>query len=82
MYSLKIGWYTASAEAGPAELRMRQRMSAAQARVSEPEGHSSPAPEFEAAICSLYRYSSSPITAESNSNLQTKLLSIESLQNA
>ena len=44
----------ASAEAGPAALRMRLRMSAAQARASAPEGPSSPAPEFQAASCSLF----------------------------
>ena len=44
----------ASAEAGPAELRLSLRMSAAQARASAPEGPSSPAPEFKAASCSLF----------------------------
>jgi len=44
----------ASAEAGPAELRLRLQMSAAQARASAPEGPSSPAPGFQAASCSLF----------------------------
>jgi len=43
-----------SAEAGPAELRVRLRMSAAQARASAPENLPSPAPGFQAASCSLF----------------------------
>ena len=43
-----------SAEAGPAELRLRLRMSAAQARASAPGDLSSPAPGFQAASCSLF----------------------------
>ena len=42
----------ASAEAGPAELRLRLRMSAAQARASAPEALPSP-PGFQASRCSL-----------------------------
>ena len=43
-----------SAEAGPAELRVRLRMSAAQARASAPGALPSPAPGFQAASCSLF----------------------------
>ena len=43
-----------SAEAGPAELRVRLRMSAAQARASAPENLPSPAPGFQGASCSLF----------------------------
>ena len=50
-----------SAEAGPAELRVRLRMSAAQARASAPESpietasnNSPPAGGYQAAICSLF----------------------------
>ena len=44
----------AGAESGPAELRLRLRMSAAQARASAPGDLSSPAPGFQAASCSLF----------------------------
>ena len=44
----------ASAEAGPAALRVRLRMSAAQARASAPGDPPSPAPGFWAASCSLF----------------------------
>ena len=44
----------ASAEAGPAELRVRLRMSAAYARASAPGDLPSPAPGFQAASCSLF----------------------------
>merc|ERR1711903_269637 len=44
----------ASAEAGPAALRVRLRMSAAQARASAPGDPPSPAPGFRAASCSLF----------------------------
>merc|ERR1711903_229407 len=43
-----------SAEAGPAELRLRLRMSAAQVRASAPESPPAPAPGFQAASCSLF----------------------------
>ena len=43
-----------SAEAGPAELRVRLRMSAAQARASAPKNLPSPAPGFQGASCSLF----------------------------
>ena len=43
-----------SAEVGPAELRLRLLMSAAQAQASTPEATSSPSPGFQAARCSLF----------------------------
>ena len=42
------------AEAGPAELRLRLRMLAAQARASAPESPPAPAAGFQAASCSLF----------------------------